>query len=251
MAVLGSDNITHSTDFKFNINSADRVTIDSSGRLGVGTTIPADSLTVVGAASIHQTSIGANNKLIFANANNACAIGPSDLTNSLGFSFYTAGGGTIETARINASGDFLIGGTLPSAPNITLASTGNIIAAGTVRDRTYLTDAVQGTASRTYRIAVPITFRAPIFVMAGYQGGGASSTIRGVQVFGCFFSPGGITGEFVEFNRASRTPATFGDVTFTAGTAVLDITKTAGGTAGGMNFCIKVFGHDGVTITVL
>ena len=37
MAVLGSDNITHSTDFKFNINSADRVTIDTSGRLLVGT----------------------------------------------------------------------------------------------------------------------------------------------------------------------------------------------------------------------
>jgi hypothetical protein len=33
MAVLGSDNITHSAAFKFNINSADRVTIDSSGRI--------------------------------------------------------------------------------------------------------------------------------------------------------------------------------------------------------------------------
>ena len=38
MAVLGSDNITHSTTFKFNINSADRVTIDSSGRLLVNAT---------------------------------------------------------------------------------------------------------------------------------------------------------------------------------------------------------------------
>jgi len=37
MAVLGSDNLSHTTDFKFNINSADRVTIDSSGRLLVGT----------------------------------------------------------------------------------------------------------------------------------------------------------------------------------------------------------------------
>jgi hypothetical protein len=37
MAVLGSDNLSHSTTFKFNINSADRVTIDSSGRLLVGT----------------------------------------------------------------------------------------------------------------------------------------------------------------------------------------------------------------------
>ena len=38
MAVLGSDNITHSAAFKFNINSADRVTIDSSGRLLVNAT---------------------------------------------------------------------------------------------------------------------------------------------------------------------------------------------------------------------
>jgi hypothetical protein len=37
MAVLGSDNISHSTTFKFNINSDDRVTIDDSGRLLVGT----------------------------------------------------------------------------------------------------------------------------------------------------------------------------------------------------------------------
>jgi hypothetical protein len=37
MAVLGSDNLSHSTTFKFNIDSADRVTIDSSGRLLVNT----------------------------------------------------------------------------------------------------------------------------------------------------------------------------------------------------------------------
>jgi hypothetical protein len=38
MAVLGSDNLSHSTTFKFNINSVDRVTIDSSGRLLVNAT---------------------------------------------------------------------------------------------------------------------------------------------------------------------------------------------------------------------
>jgi hypothetical protein len=37
MAVLGSDTLSHSTTFKFNINSADRFTIDSSGRLLVNT----------------------------------------------------------------------------------------------------------------------------------------------------------------------------------------------------------------------
>lgn len=38
MAVLGSDNLTHSTTFKFNINSKDNIKIDSDGRLLVGPT---------------------------------------------------------------------------------------------------------------------------------------------------------------------------------------------------------------------
>jgi hypothetical protein len=36
MAVLGSDNISHSGDFKINVNSADRVVVDTTGRLLVG-----------------------------------------------------------------------------------------------------------------------------------------------------------------------------------------------------------------------
>jgi hypothetical protein len=52
MAVLGSDNLSHSTTFKFNINSADRVTIDSSGRILVGATT---SVGVFGLAANIQT----------------------------------------------------------------------------------------------------------------------------------------------------------------------------------------------------
>jgi hypothetical protein len=37
MAVLGSDNISHSGNFKINVNSADRVVVDTTGRLLVGT----------------------------------------------------------------------------------------------------------------------------------------------------------------------------------------------------------------------
>lgn len=58
MAVLGSDNITHSGNFKINVNSADRVTIDSSGRLLVGTTTNFDSSTTLQIKSNQSVSPG-------------------------------------------------------------------------------------------------------------------------------------------------------------------------------------------------
>jgi hypothetical protein len=70
MAVLGSDNITHSAAFKFNINSADRVTIDSSGRLLVGTStslsgsrLQVAAATTGGQASSSINSFGASSQL--------------------------------------------------------------------------------------------------------------------------------------------------------------------------------------------
>jgi hypothetical protein len=67
MAVLGSDNITHSATFKFNINSGDRIVIDSSGRIGMGISASATTgttLTVGGRLNV----IGSDNNALFQSA---------------------------------------------------------------------------------------------------------------------------------------------------------------------------------------
>jgi len=52
--------------------------------------------------------------------------------------FYTSStGGPVERARINQNGDLLIGGLLPSAANITLASDGSASFDGTVSSKSY------------------------------------------------------------------------------------------------------------------
>jgi hypothetical protein len=178
MAVLGSDNITHSTDFKFNINSSDRVLIDSSGRLLVGTST-SRSVGAERSLQVEGTSGGAGAISIVRNSNDtgpsslnlgksrgttngsSTIVSSGDLLGSIAFlgadgnnlnvdgsrieagvdgtpgtndmparlSFLTrslGSGAPSERLRITSGGTLLFGGTLPSAPVVTLDNVGRI-----------------------------------------------------------------------------------------------------------------------------
>ncbi len=79
MAVLGSDNITHSTDFKFNINSGDRITIDSSGRLLVGTSTARSGFFSGNVSTALQIEGGATSTCSFSITRNAADADSSKL----------------------------------------------------------------------------------------------------------------------------------------------------------------------------
>ena len=65
MAVLGSDNITHSTDFKFNINSTERMRINNVGKiLAAAGTHWTGTVSQNGTSSIIEQGSNANGEFV-------------------------------------------------------------------------------------------------------------------------------------------------------------------------------------------
>jgi hypothetical protein len=99
------------------------ITLKADGKIGVGTAAPANSFHAVGTSA--ELVAGFQNWGGFAKfgvsaAGNAVA---GAVTPSQAFELWA---GNAEKARITGAGDFLLGGTLPSAPNITLQADGKI-----------------------------------------------------------------------------------------------------------------------------
>jgi hypothetical protein len=97
MAVLGSDNISHSTTFKFNINSADRVTIDDSGRLLVGTSSAIETSLV--STIIQVATSGGGSLVLGRNQTTSPSVG-----SNLGSLFFYSNSGSVyeQVASISA-----------------------------------------------------------------------------------------------------------------------------------------------------
>ena len=122
----GNDLFLYSDDAK-------RLTVLSGGNVGIGTTSPQSELTVRGGTpqiTLEPTADTQNCRLQFCTTDgtiqSTIQAGGSDgtdikLVNSVS---------TTETVRFTGSGDVLIGGTLPSAPNITLNTNGSATFSG-------------------------------------------------------------------------------------------------------------------------
>jgi hypothetical protein len=149
-----------------NANPAERMRLTSAGRLGIGTTAPAESLEVVG--NIH---VSGADRSIFNRSNNALSFGTNNA----------------ERARISATGDLLIGGTLPSAPNLTLTSAGVITANGSITTRGEVSNSAVITAdptptlsglanggTSTFDVTLPLGSRAILLTLAASSNGGAN-----------------------------------------------------------------------------
>jgi hypothetical protein len=120
------------------------ITLKADGKIGVGTAAPANSFHAVGTSA--ELVAGFQNWGGFAKfgvsaAGNAVA-GAS--TPSQAFELWA---GNAEKARITTTGDFLLGGTLPSAPNITLKADGNIDAVCAADARIHISKAGGDTAA--------------------------------------------------------------------------------------------------------
>ena len=74
MAVLGSDNITHSTDFKFNINSTERMRINNVGKiLAAAGTHWTGTVSQNGTSSIIEQGSNANGEFVkYADGTQIC-----------------------------------------------------------------------------------------------------------------------------------------------------------------------------------
>lgn len=114
--------------------------INSTGRVGIGTSTPAHALDVAGgnisadntngrliafaASDTFSASVTTAHYGLTRGASGTNTIGLSGFE---GLSFYTL---AEERARIDSSGDLLIGGTLPSAPNAQITAGGSIVCGG-------------------------------------------------------------------------------------------------------------------------
>jgi hypothetical protein len=133
LAAIGSTDLTLST------NALERVRLDSSGRLLVGTTTEgnanADDLTISNSGNCGMTiRSGSSNAgvIYFSDATSGTAEYDGYIHYQQSAQFLSFGTAATERARIDSSGNFLLGGTLPVSPNISLNANGSATFAGNV-----------------------------------------------------------------------------------------------------------------------
>ena len=109
----------HSTDsLSFGVNGGDAVRIDSSGRVGIGTTSPSTSLHIAGTAT-PQIRIEQNNSSIKQQIESISGdlVLTTDVTNAVsGAANIEFWRGTTESARIDSSGRLLVGTSTARSP---------------------------------------------------------------------------------------------------------------------------------------
>jgi len=103
--------------------------IDTSGNVGIGTSSPDAKLEIYQGNLKLGSDTNTTQRILFERTGvNRAAIYVDSGNNFRASAIqhvFTNGTDTVEKARLDSAGDFLIGGTLPSSPNITLNASGS------------------------------------------------------------------------------------------------------------------------------
>jgi len=177
---------TGSRPMTFSTNNAERMQIDSSGNVGIGTSSPSAKLHVVGDALANTFKLIANTTV---SGSDATIFRPAD--NTLAFST----NGT-ERARINSSGYV----TMPYQPmfSVTHSATETPAANGNFVQWTALSVASGSFSSGVYTapVAGKYLITASLLKNTGSAAGGVHLAKNGANVYRIFYCDGGASGGY-------------------------------------------------------